>query len=124
MEKLTLNKMTGKDNDNTQTINLIENEPNPIADEISLRAIDELLNLEKLKTISRVKPEQVSNLVKLYAFADTFKTAFPRSLADYVLQLQISLNGLGRRELVQLVQQRGGELMLDQRPQTSKNIFK
>lgn len=124
MEKLTLNKMTGKDNDNTQTINLIENEPNPIADEISLRAIDELLNLEKLKTISRVKPEQVSNLVKLYAFADTFKTAFPRYLADYVLQLQISLNGLGRRELVQLVQQRGGELMLDQRPQTSKNIFK
>ena len=122
MSKLSLKQMTNKDDDNTPQI-VVNEDTQPVSDEVSLMAIGELFNKAKLKGNSRVKPEQVSNLVKLYAFAKVFKTPFASSLADLILQLQISLNGLGRRELVQLVQQRSNEPMI-MTPQTSKQIFK
>jgi hypothetical protein len=92
-------------------------------DLLSLLAISELLDVKKIKTISRIKPEQTGNIAKLYLFADTFKTPFTRSLADTILQLQISINGLGRKELVQLVQKRVNEMM-ETRTVTSKDIFR
>ncbi len=92
-------------------------------DQIALLAVSELLDIKKLKTISRINPDQITNITKLYMFADTFKTSFARKLADTVLQLQISTNGLGRKELVQLVQQRiGGYIIPD--TTTKKGIFK
>ena len=113
--------MTKRDEeDNT---NIILEGDNPVMnDEIALKAVDELLNLDKLKTISRIKIDQIPNITRLYLFSETFGSPFCKVLADNILQLQISLNGYGRRELVQLVQQRNGMLM--DKPMTSKDIFK
>jgi hypothetical protein len=119
MDNLTLNQMTQKDNDNTQ---IIETDVPSYDDTLSLRVIDELLNLSKVKTISRIKPEQITNLVKLFLFSETFKAPFCQNLANHILQLQISLNGLGRQELVQLVQQRNNAFI--EKPLTSNGVFK
>jgi hypothetical protein len=123
MKKLTLPQMTERDESDNTNIILNDQEPSVPSDEISLMAIGELLNLEKLKTISRLKPNQVANLTKLYLFAETFGVPFTKALADNILQLQISHEGLGRRELVQLVQQRSNGLMFEPQP-TKKGLFR
>ncbi len=121
---LTMEEMTQSNEDNTPNFDL-GGEGESINDKVSLIAISELLNLNKLKTISRIKFEQVNILTKLYLFNDTFKTPFTKDLADYILQLQISVNGGGRKELVSLVQQRDMTQELNNHQKTtSKNIFK
>ena len=92
-----------KENEYNQYINHDNRESN---DMISLLAISELLDKSKLKSISRVKFEQVSIIAKLHLYTDTFGENFTEKLANLILELQISTNGLGRKELVQLVQQR------------------
>ena len=72
-------------------------------DLINLLALQELTNSKKIKTNSRIKLEQVELLTKLYLFNDTFKTPLAKKLADLVLHLQVSINGLGRKELIQMV---------------------
>lgn len=93
-------------------------------DLISLLAINELLNLDKLKSISRLKSEQIQPLTKLYLFAETFQTDFAKSLADNILQLQISIMGYGRKELVQLVQNRTEVISTDVEKYSSKEVFR
>jgi len=75
------------------------------SDLVSLIAISELTNLEKLKVITRLKDEQVPLLAKLYMYAETFNVPFIKNLADNILQLQISIRGLGRKELVNIVRE-------------------
>jgi hypothetical protein len=75
------------------------------SDLVSLIAISELTNLEKLKVITRLKDEQVPLLAKLYMYAETFNIPFIQNLADNILQLQISIRGLGRKELVNIVRE-------------------
>ena len=72
-------------------------------DLINLLALQELTNSKKIKTNSRIKLEQVELLTKLYLFNDTFKTPLAKKLADLVLQLQVSINGLGRKEIIKMV---------------------
>ena len=121
-KKLNLEKMTGN-TDEERYNNLVLNDQRQQNDEISLMAINELLNTKKLKTISRVKMDQVAILTKLYLFADVFGEIFPRKLADLILKIQISVGGLGRKELVQLVQQRTDIFGLDDK-KPSKDIFR
>lgn len=122
-EKLTLERMTKQTEENTP---IFTGEEETVSDKVSMLAINELLDLNKLKTISRIKVEQTPILTKLYLFSDIFDTPFTKDLADYILQLQISVNGLGRKELVSLVQQRDMsiELQAQQSKVSSKNIFK
>ncbi len=75
------------------------------SDLVSLIAISELTNLEKLKVITRLKDEQIPLLAKLYMYAETFNVPFIKNLADNILQLQISIRGLGRKELVNIVRE-------------------
>ena len=121
MKKLKLEDMTNQDNDDKYVINNQQESP---SDLISLKAIEELLNMKKLKTISRVKFEQVPILSKLYLFSDTFGENFTKKLADLILQLQISTSGLGRKELVQLVQQRSDIMDMMNQGKQSKDIFR
>lgn len=72
---------------------------------VSLIAISELTNLNKLKVITRLKDEQIPLLSKLYMYAETFNIPFVKNLADNILQLQISIRGLGRKELVNIVRE-------------------
>lgn len=78
----------------------VENNP---SDLVSLIAIKEITNLDKLKVISRVKQEQVPILTKLFLYSETFNIPFVKNIADNILQLQISIYGLGRKELVSIV---------------------
>ena len=85
--------------------NISEQLENGTSDLVSLIAISELTNLDKLKVITRLKEEQVPLLSKLYMYAETFNIPFIRNLADNILQLQISIRGLGRKELVNIVRE-------------------
>ncbi len=120
MKKLSLEELTGREPDGTE---VIENQPvNQVQDVISYIAVNELLNEKKIKTISRINKEQIRNLTKLFLFAEVYKTPFASSLAKTILELQISLNGLGRQELVQLVQQRSEQIITER--VEKKGIFK
>jgi hypothetical protein len=85
--------------------NINEQLENGTSDLVSLIAISELTNLEKLKVITRIKEEQVPILTKLYMYAETFNIPFIKNMADNILQLQVSIRGLGRKELVNIVRE-------------------
>ena len=85
--------------------NINEQLENGSSDLVSLIAISELTNLEKLKVITRLKEEQVPLLTKLYMYAETFNVPFIKNMADNILQLQVSIRGLGRKELVNIVRE-------------------
>ena len=85
--------------------NINEQLENWSSDLVSLIAISELTNLNKLKVITRLKDEQIPLLTKLYMFAETFNVPFVKNMADNILQLQISIRGLGRKELVNIVRE-------------------
>lgn len=122
-KKLGFRDLTGKDEDNIpldEGVPSIDSDGNDI---ISLMAISELVNMGKLKTVSRLKIEQIPNITKLYLFSQVFDTDYTKMLADNILQLQISIKGLGRRELVSLVQQRDNSSQ-EVVKLSSKDIFK
>jgi len=122
-KKLGFKDLTGKDEDNIpldEGVPSIDSDGNDI---ISLMAISELVNMGKLKTVSRLKIEQIPNITKLYLFSQVFDTDYTKMLADNILQLQISIKGLGRRELVSLVQQRDNPSQ-EVTKLSSKDIFK
>lgn len=122
-KKLKIDDLT-QNNDEQKYNTLINNDQREKNDEISLMAINELLNKKKLKTISRVKFEQVSIIAKLYLYSNVFGDNFTSTLADLILQLQISTNGLGRKELVQMVQQRTEIFDMAQQRKAPKDIFR
>lgn len=122
-KKVTMNEMTGKDHDNVERDTLIPDEIE-VNDKISLIAISELVNMENLPTITRLKIEQVPTITKLNLFADTFKVPFAKKLSDNIMKLQISINGLGRRELVQMVRQRDEPMIENGKRLTAKDIFR
>jgi len=122
-KKLGFKDLTGKDEDNIpldEGVPSIDSDGNDI---ISLMAISELVNMGKLKTVSRLKIEQIPNITKLYLFSQVFDTDYTKMLADNILQLQISIKGLGRRELVSMVQQRDNPSQ-EVVKLSSKDIFK
>ena len=118
MEDLT------EQNENEKYNQIINNDHRETNDAISMLAIEELLSKKKLKTISRIKFEQVSIISKLYMYSTVFDDKFTKQLGDLILQLQISTNGLGRKELVQLVQQRTDFGDMAQQRRQSKDIFR
>ena len=85
--------------------NISEQLESGTSDLVSLIAISELTNLDKLKVITRIKEEQVPILTKLYLYAETFNIPFIKNMADNILQLQVSIRGLGRKELVNIVRE-------------------
>lgn len=98
----------------------VNNEPNNL---ISLIAVQNLLSPKNIKSNSRIKFTQVSELTKLFLYSDIFKIETVRKLANNILDLQISINGLGRKELVELVSQNNN--MLESNVKISKKeIFK
>lgn len=70
---------------------------------VSLIAMNELTNRDKIKLTSRIKEEQVLILTKLNLFSEIFDIDFVKSLANNILELQVSIKGLGRKELVRVV---------------------
>lgn len=97
---------------------------NNVTDLIKLQVAESLLSNKNLKTNTRIKYEQVSHLSKLYLYSDIFEVDFIKNLADNILQLQISINGLGRKELVDLVGKVYNTDLSETEKLTAKGIFK
>jgi hypothetical protein len=116
-KNLNLEELTEK---NLGQINDIEGS----SDIISLLALNEILSKKKLKSMSRLKPEQVSNLVKMHVFAKEYGISLVDNIASLIEELQISINGLGRKEVGQLVQRREEVLPVGTKTLTSKDIFR
>ncbi len=124
MKKLNLTDFTGRDENNIKIDELIEKQIDDTKDDlISLLALQELLGEKNLKRVSRIKDTQVPALTKLFLFGDIFESDIATSLADYILNLQISIRGLGRKELVSLVQKRVDNAIEDI-PLTKKGLFR
>jgi len=122
IEKTNLSKMTGLNEEDQTYQQVINNDPQ--TDEISKMVINELLDQKKIKSNSRIKFDQISKIVKLFLFSKTFKDDnFSKSIGELMLELQISIQGKGRQELIQAVQRRD---MFEMQPQTkqSKDIFR
>lgn len=122
IEKTNLSKMTGLNEEDQTYQQVINNDPQ--TDEISKMVINELLDQKKIKSNSRIKFDQVSKIVKLFLFSKTFKDDnFSKSIGELMLELQISIQGKGRQELIQAVQRRD---MFEMQPQQkgSKDIFR
>lgn len=71
--------------------------------ELQKEVITNLFNKDNIKTNSRIAKYQVNPITKLLLFADFFQSDFARNLATNILELQVSLNGYGRKELVQIL---------------------
>jgi len=124
MKKLNLTDFTGRDENNIKIDELIEKQIDEAKDDlISLLALQELLGEKNLKRVSRIKDTQVPALTKLFMFGDIFESDTATSLADYILNLQISIRGLGRKELVSLVQKRDDNIV-EEIPLTKKGLFR
>ncbi len=124
MKKLNLTDFTGRDENNIKIDELIEKQIEEAKDDlISLLALQELLGEKNLKRVSRIKDTQVPALTKLFMFGDIFESDIATSLADYILNLQISIRGLGRKELVSLVQKRVDNA-IEEIPLTKKGLFR
>lgn len=124
MKKLNLTDFTGRDENNIKIDELIEKQIDQAKDDlISLLALQELLGEKNLKRVSRIKDTQVPALTKLFMFGDIFESDTATSLADYILNLQISIRGLGRKELVSLVQKRDDNIV-EEIPLTKKGLFR
>lgn len=102
----------------------IKNDNNSATDLIKLQVAESLLSNKNLKTTTRIKYEQVSHLSKLYLYSDIFDIDFIKNLADNILKLQISINGLGRKELVDLVGKVYNNETSEVEKLTARGIFK
>lgn len=124
MKKLNLTDFTGRDENNIKIDELIDKQIDDAKEDlISLLALQELLGEKNLKRVSRIKDTQVPALTKLFMFGDIFESDTATSLADYILNLQISIRGLGRKELVSLVQKRDDNIV-EEIPLTKKGLFR
>lgn len=79
------------------------NDEMTIDDKLKLQVIGNLLDDKHKKTNSRLSKYQVNPLTKLYLFANVFQSDIAKQIADNILLLQVSLNGYGRKELVQIL---------------------
>jgi hypothetical protein len=118
MEKLQLNDLV-----NSKDIEVSDHSPTEM---IKLITVNNLLSKENLKTNTRIKFGQVGKLSKLFLFGVVFQVPFITELANNIIELQISINGLGRRDLVELVSQVNDPMPIqsDAVKPTKKDIFK
>jgi len=72
-------------------------------DELREKAIESLFEDKHLLKNTRVKNNDILKLTRLKLFGDYYNLTLVDKLIKYILQLRISVNGLGRKEIVELV---------------------
>lgn len=72
-------------------------------DELREKAIESLFEDKHLFKNSRVKNNDILKLARLKLYGDFYNLSLVDRLIKYILQLRISVNGLGRKEVVELV---------------------
>ena len=103
---------------------MLESENN-LTDDMRLSVINNLLDTDKNKKVnSRIYREQVSKITRLYTFAEIFNNDLVKNIADNVLLLQISIYGLGRKELVRILQSTSEMSQEDQPKRRLRDVFR
>lgn len=72
-------------------------------DELREKAIESLFEDKHLFKNSRIKNNDIMKIARLKLYGDFYNLSLIDKLIKYVLQLRISVNGLGRKEVVELV---------------------
>lgn len=72
-------------------------------DELKEKAIESLFEDKHLFKNTRIKDKDILKLVRLKLYGDYYNLSLVNKLIKYILQLRISVNGLGRKEIVELV---------------------
>ena len=72
-------------------------------DELKQKAIEALFEDKNLFKNTRVKNNDILKLARLKLYGDYYNLSLIDKLIKYILQLRISVNGLGRKEVVELV---------------------
>ena len=72
-------------------------------DELIEKAIESLFEDKHLFKNTRVKNNDILKLTKLKLYGEYYNLSLIDKLIKYILQLRISVNGLGRKEIVELV---------------------
>jgi len=72
-------------------------------DELREKAIESLFEDKHLFKNSRIKNSDILKLTRLKLYGDYYNLSMVDKLIKYILQLRISVNGLGRKEIVELV---------------------
>lgn len=76
-----------------------------IDDDLRLKVINHLLDMTNNTLVnSRLNKSQINAITKLLTFSRLYKNDFTLKIAYDMLKLQVSLNGLGRKELVRILQ--------------------
>ena len=76
-----------------------------IDDDLRLKVTNHLLDMTNNTLVnSRLNKSQINAITKLLTFSRLYKNDFTLKLAYDMLKLQVSLNGLGRKELVRILQ--------------------
>ena len=73
------------------------------SDELREKAIESLFEDKHLFKNSRIKNSDIMKIARLKLYGDFYNLTLIDKLIKYVLQLRISVNGLGRKEIVELV---------------------
>ena len=73
------------------------------SDELREKAIESLFEDKHLFKNSRIKNSDIMKIARLKLYGDFYNLTLIDKLIKYVLQLRISVNGLGRKEVVELV---------------------
>lgn len=81
-----------------EVIDLLDNK-----DELREKAIEALFEDKNLFKNTRVKNNDILKLARLKLYGDFYNLSLVDRLIKYILQLRISVNGLGRKEIVELV---------------------
>ena len=81
-----------------EVIDLLDNK-----DELREKAIEALFEDKHLFKNSRVKNNDILKLARLKLYGDFYNLSLVDKLIKYILQLRVSVNGLGRKEIVELV---------------------
>src|SRR5690554_6149682 len=72
-------------------------------DELREKAIESLFEDKHLFKNSRIKNSDIMKIARLKLYGDFYNLSLIDKLIKYILQLRISVNGLGRKEVVELV---------------------
>jgi len=102
-----------------EVIDLLDNK-----DELREKAIEALFEDKNLFKNTRVKNGDILKLARLKLYGDYYGLSLIDKLIRYILQLRISVNGLGRKEIVELVKTDVFTSSLSDIKENSRGVFR
>ena len=95
-----------------------------IDDDLRLKVTNHLLDMTNNTLVnSRLNKSQINAITKLLTFSRLYKNDFTLKIAYDMLKLQVSLQGLGRKELVRILQTTNDAEQVDSK-KSFKDVFR